>query len=153
MLVTIDPGVNTGIALWVEKKLFAVYSVRTKKDSIPERVIDLTSKLDSIVLPFIIDKVIIESVAFYATNNKSMVSAQRGDLFFLSYIIGAYIKTLSKYTDNITLIPANRWKGQLTKEATLLRVKNSVDNFHVYNIKNNHEIDAVGIGLSHFGAL
>ena len=88
--------------------------------------------------------VILEMVELWEGNDKSRMSAVRGDTFGLALLIGAYINVAGHYVQNISLLTAREWKGQLSKEATAYRVE------CINGIKytSEHITDAVAIGFS-----
>ena len=75
---------------------------------------------------------------------KSEVSISTGSLFKLGLLIGMYCEVAYRLGYRYRLLLARDWKGQLTKEATALRVKRI--NGQTY--KTDHITDAVGMGLS-----
>lgn len=87
---------------------------------------------------------VIEFPQLFSSSSISFASAQRGDLFKLSYLVGMYSQIIysSKVPSEIDLVSPNAWKGQLTKKATNKRIMRTIKKKY-----RDHEADAVGIGL------
>lgn len=96
--------------------------------------------------------VVAEFPRLYTSQSVSLASGTRGDLFKLSYIVGALdtflaLQTADRY-DPIKLISPQEWKGQLPKEVVLRRLEK------LTKVKyRDHEGDAVGMGFACMGIL
>jgi len=156
MILTIDPGINTGIAHFKthDDKRPDVYELRAPiKGSIEDRIKYLSNKFN--VLIYLCNNIrlcsscYIESVEFWQQNLTSVTSAVRGNLSFLAYIVGAYSAICLRNEIEVHLLPARAWKGQMDKEVTAERVRR----VNGITYKNSHITDAVGIGFSLQGVL
>jgi hypothetical protein len=157
--VTIDPGFNTAMAYWHIAALkeggcphtlsFSVPSAMHKEEKIEyawqyfEQNITHLSTLPKFLSK--VDFVYIEDTQLWQESLVSVTSAARGDLLTLDKLIGGYMHMLFKDRICYNLIPARQWKGQMSKEATRLRVKREIG---IDYGKNDHLHDAVGMGLS-----
>jgi hypothetical protein len=94
-------------------------------------------------------QVIIEGVEYWQGSFKSDVAARNQDLVKLAYLAGGYGHACARKGTPWVFLPAPQWKGQLDKEATMLRVKRANGQTYV----GSHRTDAVGIGLSFMGVL
>lgn len=152
-VMTVDPGMNTGIAYWTgDLKPITEYIRFTKKNHVipePMQLQELWNEFDVFLEVYKPEKVYIEAVNYWSGSLKSKVSASRGNLSKLAYLVGGYMELAQSKKITVELIPVTKWKGQLTKEATKLRVK--LANGETY--RNDHITDAVGIGLSIMGIL
>jgi len=82
------------------------------------------------------------------SNAKSKAAAKRGDLFKLSYLIGAL--AVAAGMRPLTLVPPDRWKGQLGKDEVIHRISRS---WIGGSRLRDHEGDAVGMGYAAQNAL
>ncbi len=113
------------------------------------RVQDLCAWLDglcSLLKPSII---VIEWPEVWGRSAKSMASATRGDLGKLFYLVGGLGEVARRTSPRLpVLISAREWKGQLSKKAVGMRIKRRLNLEY-----QNHEEDAVGMGLAAQGLL
>lgn len=145
--ITIDPGRNTGIAIWYGNKYPDIYEINTPKRFTAESILPyLGDHFIEIISKYsYLKKAIIEGVDYRENSIISRVSAQRGNLSILSYIVGNYQALLRiNLISDIRILTAKEWKGNLTKEATATRVK--LINGLTYS--SDHITDAVAIGFS-----
>ena len=158
MILTIDPGINTGIAHFKthDDKRPNVYEIRARKDaSIEKRLLNIHVEFNTLL--YIIEEeeksdlvsCYIESVEYWEQNLISRTSAVRGNLSFLSYMVGVYSSVCFQHGIEVHLLPARAWKGQMDKEVTAERVRR----VNGITYKNSHITDAVGIGFSLQGVL
>jgi hypothetical protein len=162
-IATVDPGWHTAVAIWSGDwvpKVETINAPRKKSTANNEdRLYYQWSRFRSLLsaqrkLTFAVDHVIIESVELWSEALVSMAAAERGDLFTLATLVGGYAAICQEYNCTFELVPAKKWKGQLTKTATQKRI----DRFwHGIEIDerllkfNEHAYDAIGIGLWHGG--
>lgn len=158
-LIAIDPGLfgHTGFAIW--------YRQRVKMSDIKEfKLYDLTPQITGKVkrtdfsweadarhiahhlraYASRFEQAVIEMPEFWSGSAKSFTSTARGDLFKLSFLVGAIYYALSRIGVNVTLVSPRQWKGQLSKEMVNRRIQRILNNKEHYP---DHEADAVGIGL------
>lgn len=94
--------------------------------------------------------VVIEMPRLFAGDAKSMASAKKGDLFKLSYLVGALALQAKQITGNVAvLVEPAEWKGQLPKDVMLRRMVRVWPALGV----TSHVADACGIGLAAQGGL
>jgi len=119
------------------------FNAKSKQVKTPEeQFASLWKKFKSVVTGFNPRRVVIESVQVYASAH-SMMCATTGDLIKLTLIVGGYCNILDREGIKYELIPAVKWKGQLTKEATKVQVQ--LINGETY--RSEHITDAVALGL------
>ena len=146
--ITIDPGRNTGIAVWDGNACPWTYEINTPKKYTGISMLSyLHSQFYLIISQFVsLKKAIIEGVDFREDSLVSRTAAVRGDLSILSYVVGTYVALLRENNSemDIRILTAREWKGNLTKEATTTRVR--LINGLTYT--SDHITDAVAIGFS-----
>ena len=156
MILTIDPGINTGIAHWKthNDKNPDVYEIRCKTNvSIEKRLLDIHVEFNTLL--YSIEEInstvscYIESVEYWEQNLISRTAATRGNLSFLAYIIGVYSSVCFQHEVEVYLLPARQWKGQMDKDVTAERIRR----VNGITYKNSHITDAVGIGFALQGVL
>ena len=155
--VTVDVGKNTAMAFWdgtffpsVELIQYThkistdvVKYLTTMKKSFKEMLFaNAKPKGSAFIQPY--KFIQIEGVELWDKSDKSLTSAKRKDLFYLSYLVGFYGCIASDFTNDLRIVNAPEWKGQLTKAGTVSRVKRI--NGIVY--ENEHKTDAVAMGFS-----
>lgn len=163
MILTIDPGIHTGIALWKNwedlfPKTYEIFA--GEKGTHEEKLYTLQAKftqlVDNIEEQMIVSPVddsnlhiFIEGVEHWAGNLKSQTASTRGNLSFLSYMVGVYCAVCFAKDFPVKIIPARVWKGQMSKSVTATRV------FKINEVKykSSHVIDAVGMGFAMQGIL
>ena len=155
MILTIDPGINTGIAHWKthDEKMPCVWEIRCPgKMSIEERLKFIAGEFNILLLDEIratISSCYIESVEYWEQDLISRTAATRGNLSFLAYIIGVYSSICFQHGIAVHLLPARQWKGQMDKDVTAERIRR----VNGITYKNSHITDAVGIGFALQGVL
>ncbi len=168
LMISIDPGINTGWCLWKDGKpiyqSIVVEKENSKKDELPKRVGQLVNTFDN-DLNFIAMKMtnsivchaVIERSEFWDSSFKSRTSAKSGALQFLSMIIGAYCAYFFKEGIDVKLISPFQWKGQLPDRLIIQRSNNLVNRLSGYPEGKgfvNHNIHlccAIGIGAHYLG--
>lgn len=155
MIVTIDPGIHTGYAIFLPEKTQPVkigqWNLLPKYKSLDAKLSIMQDK----IIEFIEDNFkllscsccYIEGVSIYGNSVKSITSAVRGDLTWLSYLIGIYYASFNG-TATAKIISPN-WKGQLNYKQLATHVK--AINGQEY--KSEHILSAVGMGLFIMGKL
>jgi len=148
--VTIDVGKNTGLSFW-DGTFFPSTETVTYKGKIKgneskyiEYMTDSVYDLLRASIKTNYDFIQIEGVEVWETSSKSMASATRGDLIRLAYLVGAYILVAQKFTRKVIVKTAPEWKSQLSKEATVARVKR----INGLTYENEHVTDAVAMGFA-----
>lgn len=153
-VVTVDPGLHTGIAIHRPGCLPEVFVINVNKKckTIEEKIIDLRSMFSVIMAnqcPESIEYGIIEGVQMWGSA-VSHASAAKGNLFLLAYIVGMLYSTL--YADfgiESKIVEPTKWKGQLTEDAlrewVLRRIRVKYSNPHI--------LSAVGLGVLTKGKL
>jgi hypothetical protein len=149
-MLTIDPGWNTAVAVWKDRKLCDVYYFTAKKkesNKLKYMAHIFSDVIDKLAFGDYEKKAFIEGVQIYG-DITSQTSARSGYLTELSYLIGAYNIILQKHGYDTKILLPRQWKAQLPKEAVRERVQ-----LEGYILDNSHEYDAVGIGLAVLGKL
>jgi|WetSurMetagenome_2_1015567.scaffolds.fasta_scaffold40621_8 hypothetical protein len=158
MVCTIDPGINTGFALWdtvyferqQAKQPIDTYGINTYCNGKENQLSDLGNKIYNLLDPYTFDRIIIENTELWSGNLKSQTSIATGNLFLETLIIGEYFHYFT-FNHNVQpkLIVAKKWKGQMSKDVTKRRVQMVTGKLY----PSEHITDAVGIGLSLQGLL
>lgn len=161
LLIAIDPGDNTGIAVFSEKNPIPFEtqlikeSSKTKKLSKDERLKLQSEKfywyINDLLDTFDVKNneiyFVIEGVKHYGGDVKSTAASTRGDLFKLAYLVGSYFYIGTCFTEHVRIVLPTEWKGQMTKDGVKSRVKRRIDQ----TFSTDHVTDAVGIGLKELG--
>lgn len=156
-ILTIDPGVrSTGWAYWralnprsLVPDAHGVWTA-SKKINWQRAAQRIAALFNGYLLRRDVKRVVIEWPQLWTGSAKSMSSGTDGDLFKLSYLVGALDRCFSSsHRDDIAiLVPPNQWKGQLSKKVVLNRIEKRIGVRY-----GDHEGDAVGIGLYLLGML
>lgn len=93
--------------------------------------------------------VIFEWPGLWASSAKSQASASKGDLFKLAYLIGGMADGLHVDGIKSILVSPQEWKGQLDSDVVALRIERQWG----ITTPNDHESDAIGMGMAAQGAL
>jgi hypothetical protein len=161
-VLTVDVGVHTALAYWFSDSLNPRVAEVT---GLASPTSDMESYLDEMRHKFYTamrkltreqepEAVYIEGVQLWGGSLKSQTSARRGDLFTLSYLVGVYWSVMVEccaYPYEVHILPAQVWKGQLTKSATELRVARALGRTTFHD--SDHVTDAVAMGLALKGVL
>lgn len=149
-ILTVDPGANTGWALWKRNisQPVAVGVFRAKGDDRIERLRDLLGRFDVVVREQDPERVVIEGVEFWGGSLQSVTAGKTGDLFQLAYTVGGFAGICLRWGIPFEIIPARAWKGQMDKIAVHARIRMALGRDYP-----EHTADAVGIGLSLRGEL
>jgi Holliday junction resolvasome RuvABC endonuclease subunit len=155
--ITLDTGYDgTGYAVFNSKRMTqngapcstGVLELRGKrKMEITIQAYALTAQLKVLIDAYRPNHLIIEYPQLWAGNAVSMASASRGDLFSLSYLAGMFASLMPP--ENVVLIFPRDWKGQLSKDNVIKRLKKRWPRITY----RNHQADAVGIGAALLGGL
>ena len=96
---------------------------------------------------------VFEFPELFSGNAKSQASAGRGDLFKLTYLLGGLADRAREYTGRLPiLMTPQEWKGQLPKDIVIKRIEKAFGPEYASQI-NDHEGDAIGMGLAAQGRL
>ncbi len=159
----VDPGImGTGCAYWEKiirskKKKMADAPKVSFRLNPKDRKIPWQLRSDAICAWFcgIVDHlspkiIVIEFPELWSSSAASQASAGRGDLFKLTYLVGAFGEICRQVTNGRpVLISPAKWKGQLTKKAVHARIKRALGGTKY----PEHIADAVGMGLAVQGKL
>lgn len=143
--ISIDPGVNTGWALFTGESIpenTGVFRTDPDDKTTTEKLFTLKTCFNNLLDSLDPDILVIEDCE-YRSSHKGIVSAGSGALSLLSKIVGGYAM-LSRCP--VILVPAMAWKGNLPEKAVRRRVVTATNTQY-----REHEQEAVGIGLSIFG--
>jgi len=144
---SIDPGLTgTGIAIWIKRNSIPVetYSLKYKTQK------DYMSYIQEILYEHKVKWVIIEEVVYFSGSITGQVSTTSGATFKLSRFIGSLEMLLDFMDINHALVTPMKWKGQLDKKNTERKIRELLPNIDIKK-GNDHEFDAVGIGLNVLG--
>lgn len=160
-VLTIDPGWNTGLALWSGSLTPATWVIKEpaklKVNKIEiDRLEYMYTKFEAALKGINIKLVIIEGVEMWSGSTRSLTSAKRGDLFALAYMVGGYlsicknldIKTKLVYPRGDRSKGREMWKGQLNAGMVEKRIRRLNGATYPEHIR-----EAVGIGFSQMGLL
>ena len=147
--LTVDPGFNTGAALWALNSGPRGYAPMTQFFTVPkmapvDKVRYAWDRFETILEALHPDRVYIESTELWQDNLTSLTSGSSGDLLTLTILIGGYAHACFRRSLPFVLIPAQGWKGQMNKKVVQRRVFREIGTEY----PNDHLSDAVGIGLS-----
>ena len=154
IVIAIDPGINTGVAVFKDKTSLPethVFSVEKFCKTHEDKLLSLCQQLNKALSIYETRGalVLIEGVQVWGSA-VSHAAAARGDLSFLAYIVGVYYTLCAvEYSVETLIIKPTDWKGQLTE--TALREWIRRDTGMVY--ENEHVLSAVGLGILTKGRL
>lgn len=158
LFCTVDPGYGgTGWAVFQSDQLQPVGSgVVTETGNTNSDLSNLTGRASRLSQDLVsavtahgeIDKAFIEWPRLWAGSGKSFASAASGGLFKLTFLVGQMAHAFLPRT--VDLIAPQDWKGQMPKKVVIARIRLALgEGFE----PENHEADAIGIGLHVKGAL
>lgn len=144
-IITIDPGLNTGIAIWkgddlpITDEIICPSKIKLWKD----RLQYMWNRFDYRLHQHDVNMVYIEDTSYYEGNETSRQALKRGDLFHLNGLSHGYAALCSNYGSDFDIIPSFQWKGQMSKLATAERI------FQIngQRYSSDHITDAVGLGF------
>jgi hypothetical protein len=152
-LLSIDPGIHTGCAVWENNELQYADFFEITGSTIEEKLMNLSWELnkvfDMITRPI---KIVLEGVQ-YQHSVKGVTSTLRGDTFLLAYQVGLISGIAVARKIDFKIILPSEWKGQLTKEATRLRVLRALPELKKWKKVSSHVMDSIALGLSFQGRL
>lgn len=149
---TVDVGKKTGIAIWngtaFPETAELAYRGKVKID-IPKYLYEMHNAFSDYInndlsVSSLYDFIQIEGVGYWDGSEKSRMSASRGDLFTVAYLVGVYASTALHYTRNVRIVTAPQWKSQLSKAGTAARVKR----INGLTYDSEHITDAVAMGFA-----
>lgn len=156
-MITVDPGLGgTGLAAWRDDESVPY---NTKKLTVPTKVGDWVARSEQYSIDFQnylklhweVEEVWIEFPGLHTTAS-GMASAQSGDIFKLTFLVGIYACHAWNYGMAARPLPVNDWKGTLSKDAIEFRVRRVLGD-SLTDSYPNHVLDAVGMGLHLKGLL
>ena len=149
--ISVDPGLGgTGYAVWKGKHTwgelnpFEIGVINCRGDKpFEEQVKVIVGLLHKELYWKDVNEVALEWPKLHSGSAKSHMSAVKGDLFKLTYLIGALAQSFS--SQKIVLVPVINWRGQLPEPVLKRRIEKLIK--EDLSEVTPHEIDAVGIGL------
>lgn len=153
-ILTIDPGMNTGWAMWqygdepISTGVFRQAKFKNKVLPLRAQLNSLWEQFGMLMLQLRPDEVIIESAGFWPGASKSHAALFSGDLTKMLLLIGGYCHKASSVRIPWELVEPSKWKGQLTETALHARIERRIGKTF-----RQHEQEAVGIGLWRRGIL
>jgi hypothetical protein len=155
MILTVDPGIHTGIAHfpWPKTSVPTIYECNAGKGKIEDKLESLHGQFQEAITLANEERTVvdcyIEGVEWWEGDLISRTAGSRGNLSFLAYIVGVYSSVCVVNNIKVHLVLAREWKGQMSKEVTAERVRR----VNGLTYKSPHITDAVGIGFSLQGVL
>jgi len=144
----IDSGVNSGYAFFTRDRKIpingTIYVNKKLRKTLENYIKFMGIEFTNILKNFNPVCITIEHPEFWNDSEKSKTSVESGSLLHNAANAYSYAGICQALGYNFTLVYARQWKGQLSKEATEYRVKEILGR----TFKNDHIIDAIGIGLS-----
>ena len=155
MMLSVDPGIHTGWALWGAARLYEYGTINFDGNLLhwEDKARDVSIKFDNLFKhisgPENIKEVVIEFPGYMAGTGGHMV-ATSGDLVKLAVITGMLMNCAMMNGASVEPVPVNRWKGQLPKEVCHERIKKVLKDTQ-FEKTSSHSLDAIGIGLWKLG--
>lgn len=146
-LLAIDPGVEGAWAYWHADETLAPlrYALITPKaDTWESRVATFWDEL-AIVIRTHDPSVVACEYPLFIDTAAGQLTARRGDLVKLVYVVGGIGRICQSYQIPFRLVPVNEWKGQMSKSNVERRIKRLLGGVDL-GFKS-HVWDAVGIGM------
>ena len=140
---SVDTGLNTAIAWWNGSDLHGYSLIEPVGNGWDQQADNFVQKLDAVLNNCTPLKVFYESPSYFGTGY-GKVAAKSGSLVKLSVIVGMLRATVTRRGIDVQKIEVRDWKGQMTKQATKLRVEKRLER-KIDEV--DHIIDAIGIGL------
>lgn len=153
-IMTVDPGIRgTGLCIW-EKTLWC------KKPANPLYVTNLMpqqyedwqkvcrrfyEEISEVISTFNVLKCWVEFPQFFQSE-VGMAATTKGDIYKLSCLVGVFEGAMWSYGGQISPIEVRKWKGQLSKDIVIQRIKKTLPDIEQLNVQS-HSWDAIGIGL------
>jgi len=160
--ITVDTGLNIGVAYWLRKQSQPTWTKCIKpKVRIGKHPVTWQKQAAQVGREFRsllsmmggVECAIVEYPEFMQ-GTTGRAAAETGSLVKLSMIAGMAVWLIGDAIGhgNVKLIAPARWKGQLSKGIAKERIENFLPKYPIKGL-TSHEIDAIGIGLWHFGYL
>lgn len=162
--LTLDPGINIGVAVWTDTQTEPLYfssfppNRGVKMDGDVQtycyKCISALEKFESYIANSSLhpEKLYVEWPAFF-----SRVTAQRGDLVKLTFALGWLAKFATAQGAEFVPLEIVKWKGQLPKEIVQKRIRKILTpkwcEKSGLELATEHAWDAVGMGLAVKGLL
>jgi len=164
-LLTVDPGLGgTGLAFWKDFTVWesegvrppdSVHSLRTGRQDSHwwDRCIRLSKSFELIMRRYRWPGlVVVEGQELWSSSGTSQASVGKGDMFKTAYLVGMIGHTVHGGRCICRLVPPSQWKGQLSKQAVVKRIKRRLPDVEDACLAD-HVSDAVGLGLFLMGGL
>jgi hypothetical protein len=157
--ITVDPGYDTGIALWLGnyRPLYTILSTDRERETV-DKIYDISTQFACYLQNFKPKTMIIEGVNLWGGSAASQAGTSKGYTFNLAYLVGsiitramdAQIDVKIVYVSDTTVdnVKFKGWKGNLDNKALRKRIERI--NEQIYP---EHAQEAVGIGFSEMGIL
>ena len=150
-VLSLDPGVNIGFALWDADKFKRgvlmhpleyghLYNKEQEKTFYDFKLLVSRS---NIITAYI------ENAVLMKNSEKGRVTADSGALVKLSQTIGRITQILIDQGVKVILVTVASWKGTLPKYVCERRIRRTLP--RINKNQTNHAIDAIGIGLYKLG--
>jgi Holliday junction resolvasome RuvABC endonuclease subunit len=152
VVMSIDPGIGgTGVAvwdleLWKTPKVnpLATYVLTPTGQKIwTADMYELFEMFDELLDKHNPAQLWCEYPQYFLGNHSATTE---GNIYKLSSVVGMYMGMIKSRGGILAPVYVNEWKGQMSKDATIVRIKKRLPNIDLLNVKS-HAWDAVGIGL------
>lgn len=153
--ISIDPGIaGTGIAIWSRKDWDFNVPPLYVTNLMPQDHLDwvLNSERHVKRLKAILEEwnVITGTIEFpqYFQSATGHAATADGKIYKLACLVGAFMGCIWDFGGGIEPVLVNEWKGQLSKDAVIARIKRKCP--EICNVSypiESHSWDAVGIGM------
>lgn len=152
--MTVDPGMNTGWAFWLDKEqpqasgVFRFRKIKNSTTTVTVQLQEMWMQFDNL-LSFLKPKyVILENNAWWPGDTRSLAAVRSGDLRKLTLLTGGYCLQANRIGALWEMVEPVTWKGQLTDTALGAQILEITGKEY-----RKHEQEAVGIGLWKAGRL
>lgn len=142
----VDTGIHTGWAFFqgtIKPETGTIFLAVNERKTLENYIRFYGDSFQALLFTYQPFHVTIEHPEFWVNSQKSKTAITNGSLFHLAANAYTYADRCSVNNIPFTLVTANHWKGNLSKEATELRVKR----INGTTYENDHITDAVAMGL------
>ena len=155
VLVSVDPGKqHAGVAVFIDRVLYTCAYIATKRPA-PAASNEVASRARTLIPHGMRVSIVVSEWPSVRDNRRAKGSAAKSgnDLLFLTHTVGAINKEFFE-ADVHEIVGVNTWKGSLDKDLVMHRVlekRLSPQEIAVVSkngyLKNDHVLEAVGVGL------
>lgn len=136
-LLILDPGINTGYAMFSKKKLVDHGVIRGKGEGFIEKSANVIYQAHGVFHMYTGERVVIEFPSF-----QNLAAKNTGSIIKLAYVVGRLFELAKTYELTPELLNVSEWRGQIPKELVWKRAEKY---FGLKEKLVNHSGDCVGI--------